>query len=251
MNASRASRRAVAKTLRRSEHVVATVNGGDVVLMDLRRGQYHTLNAVATRVWELLAFNTSIDAIVEGIRTEFALPTGMAADAIRTDIESILDDWWHADMLVDASLPTQRAAGHAATRARPSKAQDSPRPLECALLIAAIKARLRFRGVEETLHWIRRARRAPIIETDRRDEMVRAADTAVARAAAFYPGRAQCLERSLVLWHTLLHRGIDAMLCLGVHTDPFKAHAWVEYDGRPANEVPEYLDHYLRFPPLG
>lgn len=249
VNASR-SFRCAASTLRRSEHVVATVNDGDIVLMDMRRGRYHTLNAVATRVWELLASDTSVDAIVDAIRSEFALPTGVTAHAVGVDVESMLDHWWNSGMLVDARRTAGRATEYAATSVRLATVLHSPRPLECALLIAAVKVRLRFRGLEETLRWIRRARRAPNAETHRPDELVRTADTAVARAAAFYPGRAQCLERSLVLWHVLLRRGIHATLCVGVHTDPFKAHAWVEYHDHPANELPEYLEHYLRFPPL-
>lgn len=62
---------------------------------------------------------------------------------------------------------------------------------------------------------------------------------AVAVAAAFFPGRAVCLEQSLALYVLLRRRGVPAELRIGVQPFPFAAHAWVEVEGRPVNEDEE------------
>ena len=31
---------------------------------------------------------------------------------------------------------------------------------------------------------------------------------------------------------------------IGVHPDPFVAHAWIARDGMPLNDVAEHLEHY-------
>ena len=66
----------------------------------------------------------------------------------------------------------------------------------------------------------------------------------VAAAAALYPGRARCLEQSLVLNRELRRRGADARLRFGVHPYPFGAHAWVEVQGYPINEPTDYLNMF-------
>jgi len=75
-------------------------------------------------------------------------------------------------------------------------------------------------------------------------EMVRR----VALVAAFFPGRALCLEQSVTLWLLLRRRGIDADLRLGVQPYPFGAHAWVEHRGEPINENPEFVRTFTALP---
>ncbi len=70
----------------------------------------------------------------------------------------------------------------------------------------------------------------------------------VAVAAAFFPGRAVCLEQSLALYLLLRRRGVPAELRLGVQAYPFYAHAWVELDGEPVNEDRETVDKFRALP---
>ena len=55
----------------------------------------------------------------------------------------------------------------------------------------------------------------------------------VTRVLGVLPRDPRCLTRSLVLTALLARRGIPAMVVIGVCPDPFAAHAWVEYRGRP------------------
>lgn len=70
----------------------------------------------------------------------------------------------------------------------------------------------------------------------------------VAVVAAFFPGRALCLEQSTALWLLLRGRGIDADLRLGVQPYPWGAHAWVEHRGEPVNERPEFTRNFVPLP---
>ena len=66
----------------------------------------------------------------------------------------------------------------------------------------------------------------------------------VSLAAAFIPARILCLERSLVLYYELKRGGVPAAHRLGVRAYPFAAHAWVELDGSPVNETPDFLKDF-------
>jgi hypothetical protein len=59
---------------------------------------------------------------------------------------------------------------------------------------------------------------------------------AVNYACIWYPKQALCLQRSFVVIYLLRKHGIAAQMILGAQKLPFKAHAWVEVDGRPINE---------------
>lgn len=60
--------------------------------------------------------------------------------------------------------------------------------------------------------------------------------TAVDYACVWYPKQARCLQRSFVTTYLLRKQGIPAHLVLGAQKMPFKAHAWVEVEGRAINE---------------
>lgn len=60
--------------------------------------------------------------------------------------------------------------------------------------------------------------------------------SAVNYACIWYPKQALCLQRSFVTTYLLRKYGVPAHLVLGAQKLPFKAHAWVEVDGRAVNE---------------
>jgi hypothetical protein len=70
----------------------------------------------------------------------------------------------------------------------------------------------------------------------------------VALAGALYPGRARCLEQSLVLYYLLRGRGVAARYCQGVQPNPFQAHAWIEYRGEIITDVEEHVARFARLP---
>jgi hypothetical protein len=60
--------------------------------------------------------------------------------------------------------------------------------------------------------------------------------TAVNYACAWYPKQTLCLQRSFVTTYLLRRHGVPAQMVLGAQKLPFKAHAWVEVEGRAINE---------------
>lgn len=68
------------------------------------------------------------------------------------------------------------------------------------------------------------------------DEFLGSCAERVATVAAFFPGRALCLEQSLLLWYSLNRAGVRATLKCGLLTYRLRGHAWVEYGGVPVGE---------------
>jgi hypothetical protein len=59
---------------------------------------------------------------------------------------------------------------------------------------------------------------------------------AINYACVWYPKQVLCLQRSFVTTYLLRRHGVAAHMVLGAQKIPFKAHAWVEVDGRAINE---------------
>lgn len=72
-----------------------------------------------------------------------------------------------------------------------------------------------------------------------REKRVTDTATMVKVAARYCHTFTHCLQKSLVLWQLLHWQGIESELKIGVRRDrgQFEAHAWVEYQGIPLNEV--------------
>jgi prolyl oligopeptidase len=73
---------------------------------------------------------------------------------------------------------------------------------------------------------------------------------AVDLACIWYWKEALCLQRSAATACLLKRYGVAAELVIGVQQTPFKAHAWVEVDGKVVNdksytpEMYQVLDHF-------
>jgi hypothetical protein len=86
----------------------------------------------------------------------------------------------------------------------------------------------------EALH--RQVREYPTRGTQRDAAQFEQLRRAVDIACALYPKRVLCLQRSAVLVKVLRRRGVAAKMVIGAQKLPFKAHAWVEVDGRVIND---------------
>ena len=112
-------------------------------------------------------------------------------------------------------------------------------------VLTLTRASLRALGVRRTLRVVRRLGGRRVGSAKGTPER---AARSVTLAAAFFPGRAVCLEQSLALY-LLLRRGRHPVeLRIGVQPYPFEAHAWVELDGRPLFENEDALSKYVAFP---
>lgn len=130
----------------------------------------------------------------------------------------------------------------------PSTLGNVPSVVRCLLAIAFLKAHVSALGLGSTLRWIRRREaRTPARASDPTAFLI-ACEYAVSMAAALYPGRALCLERSLALLYLARRAGIPVSYHHGVQPVPFAAHAWIEYEGRVINDTDEHVLTYRRLP---
>lgn len=84
------------------------------------------------------------------------------------------------------------------------------------------------------LHGI--VRRWKVARKDALPEVTDRVCDAINRACVWYPKRALCLQRAAVTTCLLRSYGVPAQMVLGAQKLPFKAHAWVEVNGRAVNE---------------
>jgi Transglutaminase-like superfamily len=67
---------------------------------------------------------------------------------------------------------------------------------------------------------------------------------AIDMACIWYWKEALCLQRSAATACLLKRCGIPAQMVIGAQQMPFKAHAWVEVDGRVVNDKPYMTEIY-------
>ncbi len=67
---------------------------------------------------------------------------------------------------------------------------------------------------------------------------------AVDMACIWYWKEVLCLQRSAATACLLKRYGVPAQMMIGVQQIPFKAHAWVEVDGRVVNDKPYMREMY-------
>ena len=106
---------------------------------------------------------------------------------------------------------------------------------------------LRLAGLQRFQGWLDRvpvAQREPLSHAE-----AAALGVAVNRAANHVFGPVTCLTRSLLLRWLLRRYGTASDLRIGVRLEQgeFSAHAWVEMDGIPLNDRPEFVARYAIF----
>ena len=67
---------------------------------------------------------------------------------------------------------------------------------------------------------------------------------AIDKACIWYPKTVLCLQRSAATTRYLRKHGISAQLVIGAQQFPFRAHAWVEFEGRVINDKPYMQEMY-------
>jgi len=119
--------------------------------------------------------------------------------------------------------------------------------LRSLLLLPAVAALLRVRGMERTCAWLTRL--GAVAAGDAPALAPREIAALVGAAGALL--QARCLPRSLVLWHFLRDCGTSAEIRLGVAKradGSLSAHAWVEFGGSPLNEGADLFERYAVLP---
>ena len=89
-----------------------------------------------------------------------------------------------------------------------------------------------------------RVRNYPIRAEPSADKAAEQICSAVDLACIWYWKEALCLQRSATTACLLKKYGVPAQMVIGAQQMPFKAHAWVEVDGRVVNDKPYTPEMY-------
>ena len=74
---------------------------GETVLLDMEREHYYSLDAVGTRVWQLLVEHKDVDALVSAMLREFDVDE----TTLRRDVTELLDRLKAEGLIVSAPGP--------------------------------------------------------------------------------------------------------------------------------------------------
>jgi Coenzyme PQQ synthesis protein D (PqqD) len=77
------------------EHVVHRAFAHETILLNLRTGLYHGLNATAGRMLEAMTAGPGLDAVVEQLAREYGQPV----DRIRMDVAQLAADLVERDLI--------------------------------------------------------------------------------------------------------------------------------------------------------
>jgi len=220
---------ALAMHYRLREGLHYCIAGSNVIFLDVHRSRYFALSPVLCRTFQRLA---------EG--------RGLALEADEASLQGLISK----GLLTKAD----KASGNLEPVRVPSATADllnvagpSIRIRFVAIAVcweARIAAQLRIRSLASVLsrartQWLEDGHTRP------EDQGQIEAFSRASGHAAFLLGRTdRCLVRSLALFSILRNRGIAAQFVIGVRSQPFAAHAWVQYGDTVLNDGAEQVSYY-------
>jgi hypothetical protein len=98
------------------------------------------------------------------------------------------------------------------------------------------------RGNFQALH--RKVRGYPIRKPPTSADTIERICSAVDMACIWYWKQVLCLQRSAATACLLKRQGVPAQMMIGAQQMPFRAHAWVEVNGRVVNDKPYMREIY-------
>lgn len=132
-----------------------------------------------------------------------------------------------------------------ARMAHPSAAPSAVQVMAAWCMLAIVDVLIGAGGFGRVVGLLRRFHnRAPAAD-EHSIERAATVCAAIERARLFYPRRAWCLQAAAASTILLRLNGVTADIVLGVRCIPFRAHAWVEVEGRVViNEEPGWMGLY-------
>lgn len=121
--------------------------------------------------------------------------------------------------------------------------------LRSLVLLPLAAGLVRIRGLGWVQQWTLARRPPPIAIDNQQINLAREAAEAVDLAARRGPWRANCLQRSVVLWRELVRLSVSGDLRIGVRSggaEP-EMHAWVEVADVVINDAPDVGERFRPF----
>jgi hypothetical protein len=85
-------------TFRASKDTHTRKFGDELVLLELSRGEYFSLDELGARIWDELVAGRSVGEVVEGLAADYDAPV----ERLRADLLTLLDDLLNRGLLVGA-----------------------------------------------------------------------------------------------------------------------------------------------------
>lgn len=212
--------------------------GGGGIVLNLKTGQWHALNATAQVIWRQVSATGDVEQAVRHLAGHHP---GVSEDRLRADVDAL------RVQIEDRGLLFVPPAFESRTGERPARpivavaaGGGSRLRARLALALALLVLCLPFAWAVKISRVARLRARGPATP-----EEAQAFLAAVQHVARRRPTRVACLETSLatVFAAALARRHLDWVL--GVAEDPYRFHAWVETGGVPViresdHEFPDY-----------
>jgi Transglutaminase-like superfamily len=226
--------------LRLASHVRACDCGGSVILLDLRRGRYLGVSDSVSRMlasqvdgWPVrndpvntAAQHDAMSAATQGLMSQGILTKEWVDQGPTSRLEE-------ASLSIDASTPPT------------SRLPSAGSSLQFATSVAVAAWWLRCRSLQAVTSSIT-ARRDHLLTPEA--ESLEAMRPRVAAYEAlrpfFFTAREKCLLDSLALIMFLAKDGLLPRWVIGIKTNPFGAHAWVQCGSTVLNDQHEYVRQF-------
>lgn len=79
------------ETLQRSDELLTAAVNDELLMMSVDHGKYFNLNAVGTRIWELLETPTTLDGLVAALTAEYDVGPDIARQEVERFINALRD----------------------------------------------------------------------------------------------------------------------------------------------------------------
>lgn len=80
-----------AEMLRRANGLMTAAVNDELLMMSIERGKYFNLNAVGTRIWELLETPTTLDGLVAMLIDEYDVAPGTVRQEVERFVNALLE----------------------------------------------------------------------------------------------------------------------------------------------------------------
>ena len=236
-----------------ASHVSRVLIDGEGVLLNQKTGKYLGLNAVGTRILEMIQEGLRTEQITEKLAELYQVDRA----TVRRDVEKFLEQAAKHDLLVlSPAMGGARIAEDSSSGAAPVLSKDIPQDgakarrrlvLHAYFLLFIIDWRLKSHSFETVLQWLndRSGGAKPSRDVGAARIAIQQVRDAIGRATKFYyRTRRDCLPNAMLAYYLMKKRGVAVKFCIGVTKFPFKGHAWVEYEGKVVYTTPASLWKY-------
>jgi Transglutaminase-like superfamily/Coenzyme PQQ synthesis protein D (PqqD) len=200
---------------------------GTARLLDLG-GQFHAVSATGTRMLKEILEGGTEDTV-----RRCADYYRVSPEQVRADL-AVFTRQLEKQRLISLSsgpAPRRRRAIFASLLLGPALGLVCLLPRRCRAVVLLALARLSVRlfGWSRTVTvWKRCHRAGPPVSVAGREELARAIDEEVRRAAGGHPCKVECKERALCCWGLARRAGLPATLVVGINLFPLAGHCWCE-----------------------